>query len=72
MSALPGTFFVFDLSPFMVKVDNDRVPLTHFLTNICAIIGGVVSIAGFVDSFMYNSLNVRRGPTGGGSSTKFG
>ncbi|KAF1332745.1 Endoplasmic reticulum-golgi intermediate compartment protein, partial [Globisporangium splendens] len=69
MSALPGTFFVFDLSPFMVKVDNDRVPLTHFLTNICAIIGGVVSIAGFVDSFMYNSLNVRGGPTVGGSST---
>jgi hypothetical protein len=72
LSALPGAFFVFDLSPFVVKVDNDRVPLTHFLTNICAIIGGVVSIAGFVDSFMYNSLNVRRGPTGGGSSTKFG
>ncbi|TYZ58277.1 hypothetical protein PybrP1_007521 [[Pythium] brassicae (nom. inval.)] len=69
MSALPGAFFVFDLSPFVVKVDNDRVPLTHFLTNICAIIGGVVSIAGFVDSFMYNSLHVRRG-SGGSSTTK--
>uniref|UniRef100_H3HEH4 Endoplasmic reticulum vesicle transporter C-terminal domain-containing protein n=1 Tax=Phytophthora ramorum TaxID=164328 RepID=H3HEH4_PHYRM len=59
MTSLPGTFFVFDLSPFMVKVENDRVPFTHFLTKICAIVGGVISIAGFVDSFMYNSLHVR-------------
>ncbi|TMW65761.1 hypothetical protein Poli38472_008403 [Pythium oligandrum] len=68
LSALPGTYFVFDLSPFMVKVENDRVPLTHFLTKICAIVGGVVSIAGFVDSFMYNSLNVRKltGKSGSG------
>lgn len=39
-----GSFFVFDLSPFVVKVDNDRMPLTHFLTKICAIVGGVVSV----------------------------
>ncbi|GAB9465248.1 hypothetical protein Gpo141_00002662 [Globisporangium polare] len=70
LSALPGAFFVFDLSPFVVKVDNDRVPLTHFLTNICAIVGGVVSIAGFVDSFMYNSLQARRGS--GNSASKYG
>lgn len=71
MSALPGAFFVFDLSPFMVKVENDRVPFTHFLTKICAIVGGVVSIAGFVDSFMYNSLHVRKlssAVTGNGKS----
>ncbi|KAL7679707.1 putative endoplasmic reticulum vesicle transporter [Plasmopara halstedii] len=67
MTSLPGTFFVFEISPFMVKVENDRVPLTHFLTKICAIIGGVISIAGFVDSFMYNSLHVRRQSTIGGS-----
>ncbi|KAF4322422.1 hypothetical protein BBO99_00000258 [Phytophthora kernoviae] len=70
MTSLPGTFFVFDLSPFMVKVENDRVPFTHFLTKICAIIGGVISIAGFVDSFMYNSLHVRRRVSTG--ATKFG
>jgi hypothetical protein len=96
MSALPGAFFVFDMSPFMVKVENDRMPLTHFLTKICAIVGGVVSvrlacrvtnredasltlssllsqIAGFVDSFMYNSLNVRKlSNTVGGGAGKVG
>lgn len=72
MTSLPGTFFVFDLSPFMVKIENDQMPLTHFLTKICAIIGGVVSIAGFVDSFMYNSLHVRRQVSTNGGATKFG
>ncbi|KAE8983704.1 hypothetical protein PR003_g23936 [Phytophthora rubi] len=73
MTSLPGTFFVFDLSPFMVKVENDRMPFTHFLTKICAIVGGVISIAGFVDSFMYNSLHVRRRvSTNSGAATKFG
>lgn len=72
MTSLPGTFFVFDLSPFMVKVENDRVPFTHFLTKICAIVGGVISIAGFVDSFMYNSLHVRRRVSTSAGMTKFG
>ncbi|DAZ93158.1 TPA: hypothetical protein N0F65_005508 [Lagenidium giganteum] len=71
MSALPGTFFVFDLSPFMVKVDNDRVPFLHFLTRVCAIIGGMISISGFVDSFIFNYLHVRGG-TAASASTKFG
>lgn len=31
----------------MVKVENDRVPFTHFLVKICAIIGGVVSVRDF-------------------------
>ncbi|CAI5743532.1 unnamed protein product [Peronospora destructor] len=72
MTSLPGTFFVFDFSPFMVKVENSRMPFTHFLTKICAIVGGVISIAGFVDSFMYNSLHVRRRATTGGGVSKYG
>ncbi|CAH0515687.1 unnamed protein product [Peronospora belbahrii] len=72
MTSLPGTFFVYDFSPFMVKVENDRMPFTHFLTKICAIVGGVISIAGFVDSFMYNSLHVRRRPTTGSGVSKHG
>ena len=92
---------MFDFSPFMVKVENNRMPFTHFLTKICAIVGGVISarpltsksvgyrfnerqtysfifcssyglqIAGFVDSFMYNSLHVRRRTTTGGGVSKY-
>ncbi|CAK4204810.1 unnamed protein product [Aphanomyces euteiches] len=54
MSVLPGVFFIFDLSAFVVQVDATTVPFTHFLMRICAIIGGMVSIAGFIDSFIYH------------------
>ncbi|OQR83742.1 endoplasmic reticulum-Golgi intermediate compartment protein [Achlya hypogyna] len=54
MTVLPGVFFIFDISPFMVQMDAARVPFTHFVMRVCAIIGGMVSIAGFVDSLLYH------------------
>lgn len=50
---------MFDLSPFMVKIDNDRMPLTHFLVKVCAIIGGVVSVG-----VLHPPLSVRCLPLG--------
>jgi len=35
----PGLFFVYDLSPFQVTIEETRQPLSQFLINICAIIG---------------------------------
>lgn len=29
----------------------------HFATNICAIIGGVFTVAGILDALLYHSLN---------------
>ncbi|OQR89301.1 endoplasmic reticulum-Golgi intermediate compartment protein [Thraustotheca clavata] len=57
MTVLPGVFFIFDISPFMVQMDVASVPFTHFLMRICAIIGGMISIAGFIDSFLYHYGN---------------
>ena len=37
-------FFVYDLSPFMVRVTEHNVPFTHFLTGLCAIAGGVFTV----------------------------
>lgn len=39
-----GIFFVYDLSPFMVRVTEHTVPFTHFLTGLCAIAGGVFTV----------------------------
>jgi hypothetical protein len=50
---LPGIFFIYDLSPFMVEVNSTRVPLTHLLSRILAIVGGVFSIMGVIDSILY-------------------
>lgn len=35
---------MFEFSPFMVKVDNERIPFTHFVIRIFAILGGMISV----------------------------
>ncbi|XP_015893004.3 uncharacterized protein LOC107427167 isoform X2 [Ziziphus jujuba] len=36
-----------------VTFKEEHVPFLHFLTHICAIIGGIFSVAGIIDSFIY-------------------
>eukprot|EP00163_Fabomonas_tropica_P018622 TRINITY_DN33008_c0_g1_i1.p1 TRINITY_DN33008_c0_g1~~TRINITY_DN33008_c0_g1_i1.p1 ORF type:complete len:349 (-),score=97.88 TRINITY_DN33008_c0_g1_i1:77-1099(-) len=52
---LPGVFFIYDLSPIMVKFTETRKSFLHFLTELCAIIGGVFTVAGIIDSLIYNT-----------------
>ncbi|KAK3087487.1 hypothetical protein FSP39_006571 [Pinctada imbricata] len=40
-TGLPGAFFIYELSPMMVKYTEKRRSFMHFLTGVCAIIGGV-------------------------------
>lgn len=47
--ALPGVFFFYDFSPIAVRISERGRSVTHFLTAICAIIGGVFTIMGLVD-----------------------
>jgi len=53
---LPGVFFFYELSPIMVSISETRQGLLHFLTQLCAILGGVFTIAGMVDRLVYSSL----------------
>ncbi|XP_076456830.1 endoplasmic reticulum-Golgi intermediate compartment protein 3-like [Babylonia areolata] len=52
---LPGVFFVYEVSPMMVKFTEKRRSFMHFLTGICAIVGGVFTVAGLIDSLIYQS-----------------
>jgi len=52
---LPGMFVTYEISPLMVEVTEHSRSLPHFLTGVCAIVGGVFTIAGIVDSLVYNS-----------------
>jgi len=54
---LPGVFFMYDLSPIMVQFTEHKRSLAHFLTGVCAIIGGVFTVAGIIDSFIYHSIH---------------
>eukprot|EP01102_Stenamoeba_stenopodia_P022764 TRINITY_DN9614_c0_g1_i1.p1 TRINITY_DN9614_c0_g1~~TRINITY_DN9614_c0_g1_i1.p1 ORF type:complete len:388 (-),score=70.92 TRINITY_DN9614_c0_g1_i1:65-1228(-) len=51
---LPGVFFMYDLSPIMVVYTEASPPFAHLLTSLCAIIGGVFTVAGLIDSFVYH------------------
>lgn len=53
-SSLPGIFISYEFSPMMVKYVEKRRSFFHFLTSVCAIIGGVFTVAGLVDSFIYH------------------
>lgn len=52
---LPGVFFFFDISPIKVGFEEHRRSFTHFLTQLCAIIGGVFTVAGIIDKTVYHS-----------------
>jgi len=54
----PSAKFSFDLSPTQIVVKQTRQPLSTFVTSVCAIIGGVFTVIGLVDSVLYHSLNV--------------
>ncbi|KAM0952896.1 putative endoplasmic reticulum vesicle transporter [Dioscorea sansibarensis] len=55
IQSLPGVFFFYDLSPIKVTFTERHVPFLHFLTNVCAIVGGIFTVSGILDAFIYHS-----------------
>lgn len=53
---LPGVFFMFEISPILVEVAEQTRSFVHFLTGVCAIVGGIFTVAGMIDSVVYHSL----------------
>lgn len=56
--ALPGLFVTYELSPIMVKFIEKQRSFTHFVTSCCAIIGGLFTVAGLLDAFIYRYYNL--------------
>ncbi|KAK9219608.1 hypothetical protein WN943_008254 [Citrus x changshan-huyou] len=54
LQTLPGVFFFYDLSPIKVTFTEEHVSFLHFLTNVCAIVGGVFTVSGIIDAFIYH------------------
>ena len=53
---LPGTFFIYDFSPIMISFTEHTTSFAHFLTSLCAIVGGIFTVAGIIDSFIYHLM----------------
>jgi len=61
LTGLPGVFLVYEFTPFMVKKIVKVVPLSHFLISLCAIIGGVFTVSGLIDTVLYRGFkNMKR------------
>jgi len=35
-------------------------PFSHFLTDVCAIVGGIFTVAGLIDGMIYNAERVMK------------
>lgn len=55
MRGVPGVFINYEISPLRIVHREERNSFTHFLTNTCAIVGGILTIAGLVDALIYRS-----------------
>jgi len=52
-SILPGVFFIYEIYPFAVVVTPKSVPLSHLLIRVMALVGGVMTIVGWIDTFLF-------------------
>ncbi|RUO96553.1 endoplasmic reticulum vesicle transporter, partial [Jimgerdemannia flammicorona] len=55
MNGLPGLFFNFEISPMLIIYKESRTSFTSFLTGVCAIVGGIFTVAGMIDGFIYRA-----------------
>ena len=69
-NVLPGLFFVYDFSPFMVTVnDMKTTSFWQLLTSLCAILGGVITAARLIDAIVFK-LSTLRSTEQGGTGTQ--
>lgn len=60
VTKLPGVWIDYQISPMVVRYKEVRRSLSHFLTNLCAIVGGIFAVAGLLDSTVYRSMKLWR------------
>jgi len=49
----PGVFFKYDIAPYRVTYREDKQFFSHFLTQLCAILGGIYVVAGIISSGIF-------------------
>lgn len=52
---MPAIWVRYEITPITVKYTEKKKPLYHFLTTICAIIGGTFTVAGMIDSMIFST-----------------
>ncbi|KAG5033067.1 hypothetical protein JHK85_017049 [Glycine max] len=57
---IPAAKFHLELSPMQVLITENQRSFSHFITNVCAIIGGVFTVAGILDSILHNTIRMMK------------
>jgi hypothetical protein len=52
---ISGIFFNFEISPMTVIYAEARKSFGSFLTGVCAIVGGIFTVAGLLDSLIWTT-----------------
>jgi len=55
-NSFPALYFKYDLSPVTVRFSHKKESFFRFLVQICAIIGGIFTVAGIVDAVVHKSV----------------
>ena len=56
--ALPSLIVSYEVSPIQVRITAPHQPLSEFLINLCAIVGGAFAIFGILDAVVFESGNI--------------
>lgn len=56
--ALPGVFFEFDISPMLVVHREVSKSSFYFIISVCAVVGGVFTVAGMIDTALHRTSKV--------------
>ncbi|KMT02688.1 hypothetical protein BVRB_9g203650 [Beta vulgaris subsp. vulgaris] len=59
----PAVYFLYDLSPITVTIREERRSFLHFLTRLCAVLGGTFALTGMLDRWMYRLVEMVMKPT---------
>ncbi|XP_057430408.1 uncharacterized protein LOC130723395 [Lotus japonicus] len=49
----PAVYFLYDLSPITVTIKEERRSFLHFITRLCAVLGGTFALTGMLDRWMF-------------------
>lgn len=52
VNALPGLFFIYDISPFQIRRTVAKLPFMEYFARLCAIVGGCYALSGVLDSVL--------------------
>ncbi|XP_043690264.1 endoplasmic reticulum-Golgi intermediate compartment protein 3-like [Telopea speciosissima] len=52
----PAVYFLYDLSPITVTIREERRSFLHFITRLCAVLGGTFALTGMLDRWMFRLL----------------